>query len=218
MRQSGAGQRWDLADEGVLRRHDVVRFPSETVPLVQTFEPPGGRPVSVNLSFLSSRPKLAKVLATTFRMTYQPRPRRKTVLAVAWVLKIFCLFLNNRAKTMPDVLQARDLSADLMKEFAVWLVARRRLQRKTAATVYGTCACFLRRAKRVFAEDFDSFFRTPRHLFDGADGDRAESRALSGADFQKILAAAERDVWQIRQTYKSETCLPARSNSSLSWC
>jgi hypothetical protein len=202
VRQSGAGQRWDLADEGSLRRHDIVQFPSETVPLVQTFEPPGGRPVSVNLSFLSSRPKLAKVLSTTFGMTYQPRPRRKTVLAVAWVLKIFCLFLNNRAKTMPDVLQARDLSADLMKEFAVWLVARRRLQRKTAATVYGTCACFLRRAKRVFAEDFDPFFRTPRHLFDGADGDRAESRALSGADFQKILAAAERDVWQIRQTHK----------------
>ena len=182
MRQSGAGQRWDWADEGLLRRHDVVPFPSETVSLVQTFEPPGGRPVSVNLSFLSSRPKLANVLSTTFRMTYQPRPRRKTVLAVAWVLKIFCLFLNDRAKTMPDVLQARDLSADLMKRsLPVWLVARRRLQRKTAATVYGTCACFLRRAKRVFAEEADPFFRTPRHLFDGADGDRAESKALSGS-------------------------------------
>ena len=170
---------------------------------MQTFEPPGGRPVAVNLSFLSSRPELAKVLANTFWLTYQARPRRKTVLAVAWVLKIFCLFLDYRAKSMPDVLQASDLSADLLKEFAVWLVARRRLQRKTAATVYGTCACFLRRAKRAFAEDFASSFRTPRHLFDGADGDRAESRALSGLDFQKILAAAERDVGQIRQTYKA---------------
>ena len=62
MRQSGAGQRWDLADEGLLRRHDVVPFPSETVSLVQTFEPPGGRPVSVNLSFLSPAPSLRKFL------------------------------------------------------------------------------------------------------------------------------------------------------------
>ena len=101
MRQSGAGQRWDLADEGLLRRHDVGPFPSETVSLVQTFQPPGGRPVSVNLSFLSSRPKLAKVLSTTFRMTYEPRPRRKTVLAVAWVLKIFCLFLTTAQRPCP---------------------------------------------------------------------------------------------------------------------
>lgn len=203
MRQSGAGQRWNFADEGVLRQHAAVQFQTGTAPLVQTFEPPGGRPVSVNLRFLSSRPKLAKVLAGTFWVTYQARPRRKTVMAVAWVLKIFCLFLDRRAKSMPDVLEASDLSADLLKEFAVWLVAQRRLQRKTAATVHGTCACFLRRAKRAFAEDFDSSFRTPRHLFDGADGDRAVSRALSRPDFQKILAAAEWNVRRIRQTYKA---------------
>jgi hypothetical protein len=201
--QGGAGQRWNFADDAVLRKHDVVRFQTRTAPLVQTFEPAGGRSVSINLSFLSSRPKLGRVLVTTFWMTYQARPRRKTVLAVAWVLKIFCLFLDRRAKSMPDILEASDLSADLLKEFAVWLVVERRLQRKTAATVYGTCACFLRRAKRAFAEDFDSSFRTPRHLFDGADGDRAESQALSGSDFQKILVAAERDVQQIRQAYKA---------------
>jgi len=57
-------------------------------------------------------------------------------LAIAWVLKIFCSFLDHRAKTMPDVIEARDLSAELLKEYAVWLVARRRLRRKTAANVY----------------------------------------------------------------------------------
>lgn len=203
MRPSGAGQRWNFADDGVLRQHAVVRFQSGTAPLEQIFEATGGRPVSVNLSFLSSRPKLAKVLAGTFWVTYQARPRRKTVMAVAWVLKIFCVFLDRRAKSMPDVLEASDLSANLLKEFAVWLVAQRRLQRKTAATVYGTCACFLRRAKRAFTEDFDSSFRTPGHLFDGADGDRAASRALSRPDFQKILAAAQWDVRQIRETSRA---------------
>ena len=43
---------------------------------------------------------------------------------------------------MPDVVEARDLSAELLKEYAVWLVARRRLRRKTAANVYMTGALF----------------------------------------------------------------------------
>ena len=105
---------------------------------------------------------------------------------------------------MPDVIEARDLSAELLKEYAVWLVARRRLRRKTAANVYMTGACFLRRAKRAFAAEFDPLFRTPRHLFDGADGERSESMALSVAEFQRILTAAEQDVKRIRDRYKAE--------------
>ncbi len=202
MRQSGAGQRWSLVKDGVLQRHDLAELQSEDAPLVQAFQPPGARTVSVNLTFLSSRPKLARVVANTFWMTYQPRPRRKTIMSVAWVLKIFCTFLDQRAKSMPDVLEARDLSADLLKEYAVWLVARRQLRLKTAATVYGMCTCFLRRAKRVFVAEFDPTFRTPRHLFDGADAERAESRALTLAEFQKILTAAEQDVKQIKSAYK----------------
>jgi hypothetical protein len=103
---------------------------------------------------------------------------------------------------MPDVLEARDLSADLLKEYAVWLVARRRLWRKTAANICMTTSCFLRRAKRAFGAEFDPIFRTPRHLFDGADGDRSESLALPVAEFQKILAAAAHDAKQIRESYQ----------------
>jgi hypothetical protein len=204
VRQRGAGQRWDHVDDDVLRKHTLVQNGTPDAPLVQRFEPPGGRPVSVNLTFLSSRPKLGRILANTFWITYQPGPRRKTVLAIAWVLKIFCSFLDHRAKTMPDVIEARDLSAELLKEYAVWLVARRRLRRKTAANVYMTGPCFLRRANRAFAAAFDPLFRTPRHLFDGADGERSESMALSVAEFQKILTAAEQDVRRIRDTYKTE--------------
>ena len=201
MRHRGAGQRWDLTNDAVLQQHTLVPSRTENAPLVQTFAPPGGRPFSVKLTFLASRPKLATVLATTFWLTYQPGPRRKTVLAVAWVLKLFCLFLTDRAQRLPAVVQASDLQADLLREFAVWLVARRRLRRKTAATVYGTCACFLRRARRAFPAEFDPHFRTPRHLFDGADGERAEPKALSRAAFQQILAAAQAEVRCIRQSY-----------------
>ena len=190
MQHGGAGQRWGQVEDDVLRKHDLTLIQSGDAPLVQAFQPPGARPVSVNLTFLSSRPKLGRILANTFWLTYQPGPRRKTVLAIAWVLKNFFAFLDHRAKSMPDVLGASDLTADILKEYAVWLVARRRLRRKTAATVYGTCACFLRRAKRAFAVEFHPLFRAPGHLFDGADGDRSESRALSVEQFRKILTAA----------------------------
>jgi len=202
VRHSGAGQRWNELEGDVLRKHDLAQSKTVDAPLMQTFQPPGAGPVSVNLTFLSSRPKLGRILANTFWLTYQPGPRRKTVLAIAWVLKNFFVFLDHRAKSTPDVLVASDLNADILKEYAVWLVARRRLRRKTAATVYGTCACFLRRAKRAFAAEFHPLFRAPGHLFDGADGDRAESRALSVEQFRKILTAAEEDVRQIRQNYK----------------
>ena len=202
MRHSGAGQRWNELEGDVLRKHDLAQSKTVDAPLMQTFQPPGAGPVSINLTFLSSRPKLGRILANTFWLTYQPGPRRKTVLAIAWVLKNFFVFLDHRAKSMPDVLVASDLNADVLKEYAVWLVARRRLRRKTAATVYGTCACFLRRAKRAFATEFHPLFRAPGHLFDGADGDRAESRALSVDQFRKILTAAEEDVRRIRQSYR----------------
>ena len=202
MRHSGAGQRWNELEGDVLRKHDLAQSKTVDAPLMQTFQPPGAGPVSVNLTFLSSRPKLGRILANTFWLTYQPGPRRKTVLAIAWVLKNFFVFLDRRAKSMPDVLVASDLNADILKVYAVWLVARRRLRRKTAATVYGTCACFLRRAKRAFATEFHPLFRAPGHLFDGADGDRAESRALSVDQFRKILTAAEEDVRRIRQSYR----------------
>lgn len=202
MQQSGAGQRWDSVDEQMLRKHSLTQNGIPDAPLVQRFEPPGGRTVVVNLVFLGSRPKLGRVLANTFWTTYHSGPRRATVLAIAWVLKIFCSFLDQRAKSMPDVLEARDLSADLLREYAVWLVARRKLQRKTAANICMTTACFLRRAKRAFGGEFNPFFRTPRHLFDGVDGIRSESMALSAAEFQKILVAAGQDVRQVRESYQ----------------
>ena len=80
MRHGGAGQRWGQVEDDVLRKHDLTQIQSGDAPLVQTFQPPGARPVSVNLTFLSSRPKLGRILANTFWLTYQTGPRRKTVL------------------------------------------------------------------------------------------------------------------------------------------
>ena len=119
MRNSGAGQRWSQVEGNVLRKHDLAQIKSGDAPLVQTFQPPGARPVSVNLTFLSSRPNLGRILANTFWLTYQTGPRRKTVLAVAWALKIFYAFLDHRAESMPEVLGASDLNADILKEYAV---------------------------------------------------------------------------------------------------
>jgi hypothetical protein len=169
---------------------------------VQRFELPTGRPFSVNLTFLSSRPGLARVLANSFWMINQSGPRSATISATAENLKLFHRFLDYRAQSQADVRTAKDLNADVLKEFAVWLVAKHHFKRKTAANSFTVCCCFLRRAQRLYPMEFNPEFFTPRNLFAGADNDRAESRALSLADFRKILAAAESDIRRVREAYK----------------
>ena len=201
MRQKGTG-RWDLVDEATLRRHDLVQVQAQDAPLVQRFEEPGRRPFTMNLTCLSPRPELARVLGNSFWIIHQPGPRSTTVSRTAQSLKLLSRFLNFRSQSQAEVQTARDLSADLLKEFAVWLVAEHHLKRKTAASDFTTCCCFLRKAQRLYPKEFDPLFSTPKNLFAGADNDRAESRVLSLADFQKILAAAEGDVRRIRETYE----------------
>ncbi len=135
-------------------------------------------------------------------MVYQPEARSATTSRTANVLKLLDRFLNYRSQNQPDTRTAKDLSADLLKEFAVWLVSEGRLKRKLAANAFTTCCCFLRKAQRLYPREFDTVFATPRNLFAGADNDLAESRALSVRDFKKILMAAENDVRRIRETYK----------------
>jgi hypothetical protein len=201
VRKQGTG-RWQLVEEATLRRHDLVQLQVQNAPLVQRFEAPGSHPFAVNLTFLSSRPELARVLANSFWMIYQPRPRRTTVNRTAETLKLLDRFLDFRSQSQSDVRTTQDLSPDLLKEFAVWLVAEHHLKRKTAANTFTICCCFLRKAQRLHPNDFDPLFSTPKNLFAGADNDRAESRALSLTDFRKILAAAESDVRRIREGYQ----------------
>ena len=131
--------RWDLVEDATLRRHDFVQLRTESAPLVQKLEQRGGRPFTVNLTFLSSRPELARVLANSFWMVYQPEARSATTSRTANVLKLLDRFLNYRAQNQPDTRTAKDISADLLKEFAVWLVSEGRLKRKLAANAFTTC-------------------------------------------------------------------------------
>lgn len=202
MKKRGAGQRWGVVDQAVLQKHDLGHLHAGHAPLVKTFAPAGSRPFSVDLTFLSTRPELARVLANSFWMTYQPGPRKATADRTAHALKLFHRFLNYRSQSRADVRTAKDLSTDLLKELAVWLVAKHRLKRKSAAGLFAACCCFLRRARRLYPKEFDAFFATPKNLFAGADNDRAESRALSLADFQKILLAADSEIRRIRDTHK----------------
>jgi len=189
--------------EATLRRHDLAQLQAENALLVQTFEPPGSRPFSVDLTFLSSRPVLAKVLANSFWMIYQPGPRWATAHRTMETLRLFHRFLNYRSQSQSDVQTAKDLTADLLKEFAVWLIAPHGLKRKSAAGLFAACCCFLRRSRRLYPKEFNPLFSTPKNLFAGANHDRTESRTLSRSDFQKLLAAAETDIRRIEETYKS---------------
>ncbi len=149
MRNSGAGQRWGSMEDASLQRHDLVHLRAEKAPLVQTFEYPDVPRFSINLTFLSSRPELPRVLANSFWIVYQSGRRRATATRTADAMKLFARFLNYRSQGQSDVQTARDLSTDLLKEFAVWLVAKHQLKRISAASFFAVCCCFLRRARRL---------------------------------------------------------------------
>ena len=159
-------------------------------------------PFTISLTFLASRPELARVLANTFWIIHQDGCRKATVITTAHCLRIFNRFLNDRAKSQPDVRSAKQLSADLLKELAVWLLVKRRFKRKTAAGISRCAVGFLRKAKRLYPEEFDPSFSTPSNMFPGVDSERPESKALSPGAFQKILAVAEQQVGDIQQAYK----------------
>jgi integrase len=202
MRNSGAGQRWGHIDKEKIQEHDLERIRTEAASLEQTFQRPGERPFSIRLTFLSTRPRLARVLANTFWIVHQEGQRRATLTACAHTLRLLCRFLDYRKKSQADVRSARQLHQDVLKEMAVWLLVKRRLKRRTAAHAVSMCCWFLRQAKRLYPKEFDPGFSTPTNVFPGIGNERSTSRALSPGTFQKILMAATNEIEVIRQAYK----------------
>ena len=196
------GQRWNLIDQSVLEGHDLSELHAGTSPLIRTLQSSDGRCYSVDLVFLATRPRLAQILANSLWITYQVAARKGTVHRTVSTLKLFTRFLDHRCRTQLDVLTAKQLSTNLLKEFAVWLVAIHHLKRKSAAGLFAAFCCFLRRARRLYPEAFDQSFATPRNLFAGADNDRTESRALGRSESQKILIAAQKDSRDIMDAYQ----------------
>jgi integrase len=202
MQKRGAGRRWELIDEAQIQKHDLTRIRAEAVPLEQTFQRPGEKPFTIRLTFLSSRPRLARVLANAFWIVHQEGQPRATLLTQAYQLRLFSRFLDYRRKTQADVLSARQLHQDILKEMAVWLLVQRRLKRQSAARSLSSCCWFLRQAKRLYPAEFDAGFSTPNNVFPGVGNERPTSKSLSPATFQKILAAATKQIIAIRQAYE----------------
>ena len=125
MHKVGTGQRWAQIEDETLQKHNLSRLRTENAPLEQTFVRPDGRAYRINLTFLAPRANLARVLASAFWITHQDGCRQATVITMAHCLRIFNRFLNDRAKSQPDLESAQRLSADLLKELAVWLVVKR---------------------------------------------------------------------------------------------
>src|SRR6266481_565636 len=119
MRKSGAGRRWELIDEEQIQRHDLTHIRTEAVPLEQIFQRSGEKPFTIRLTFLSSRPRLARVLANTFWIVHQDGQPKATLITRAHNLRLFSRFLDYRKKSQPDVRSARQLRQDVLKEMAV---------------------------------------------------------------------------------------------------
>jgi integrase len=202
MRKSGVGQRWELIAEEQIQKHDLTRIRTEAVPLEQTFQRSGEKPFTIRLTFLSSRPRLARVLANTFWIVHQEGQRQATLTSCAYALRLLNRFLDYRRKTQTDVRSARQLHQNVLKEMAIWLLVKRRLKRQSAAHSLSMCCWLLRQAKRLYPTEFDPGFSTPSNVFPGVGNEQPTSKALSPATFKKILAAATKQIIAIRQAYK----------------
>ena len=117
----------------------LTKLRTGTAPLEQTFVRSGEKPFTVKLTFLSSRPALARVLANAFWVVHQDHFRKLSVIARAHCLRLFSRFLDDRMKGQPDITSASQLSANVLKEMAVWLIVERRFKRKTAARTLNMC-------------------------------------------------------------------------------
>lgn len=202
MRKSGVGQRWELIAEEQIQKHDLTRIRTEAVPLEQTFQRSGEKPFTIRLTFLSSRPRLARVLANTFWIVHQEGQRQATLTSCAYALRLLNRFLDYRRKTQTDVRSARQLHQNVLKEMAIWLLVKRRLKRQSAAHSLSMCCWLLRQAKRLYPTEFDPGFSTPSNVFPGVGNEQPTSKALSPATFKKILAAATKQIIAIRQAYE----------------
>jgi hypothetical protein len=110
---------------------------------------------------------------------------------------------SRHAEAIPSISQtAQDISTDLLKEFAFWLMTKRGLKRKSAAGLFSACCYFLRKSRRLYPKEFAQVFSIPRNLFAGSNHARGESRALTQSDFRKLLAAARADIQRIWETYQ----------------
>lgn len=201
MRKSRAGQRWERMDEELIQKHDLARIRTETVPLEQLFQRPGEKPFTIRLTFLSSRPRLARVLANTLWIV-QAGKRPATLTSYAHVLRLLNQFLDYRKKTQTDVQSARQLNQNVLKEMAIWLLVKRRVKRPTAARSLSMCCWLLRQAKRHHPTEFDPGFSTPHNAFPGVGKERPTSKALSPASFHRILSVTTKQIIAIRQAYK----------------
>ena len=201
MRRDGAGQRWESIEPDSIRKYDPDQLRTGTAPLEQTFVRSGEKPFNVRLTFLSSRPALARVLANAFWLVHRDHLRKLSVITCAHCLRLFSRFLDYRMKGQPDITSASQLSADVLKEMAVWLIVERRFRRKTAAHTLSMCCWFLRQAKRLYPEEFDPAFSTPSNLFPGVGNERPPSKALPPEIFHQILAAASKELDEIRRAY-----------------
>ena len=140
MHKGGTGQRWAQIEDETLQKHNLSRLRTENAPLEQTFVRPDGRAYRINLTFLAPRANLARVLASAFWITHQDGCRQATVITMAHCLRIFNRFLNDRAKSQPDLESAQRLSADLLKELAVWLARQTEIQKEDGGRAYSRCA------------------------------------------------------------------------------
>lgn len=193
--------RWSEIPIAILKDTSVVEFKPSEAPLDLKFTQDGDRPQRIHLSFLSDRPHIAKIFATTFWIDGQ-KHARMTRSNIAGNLKLFVDFLNWKREAGVEINDTFLFTYSLFQEFAKWLIEIRKLKESTAANKFSSTCSFVRAARLLEPEAFPKDFSLPENCFPGVVARRANSNVLQFADFQRIVSVAEEKVNDLRSTYK----------------
>ena len=166
------------------------------------FQRPFGRPQTIDLTFLKSRPHMAPALADVFWAEFNlssPFTRRSRKSA----LKTFYTFLDDKIEQGEfQVSHLHQVDFNLLREFAAWLVQNRHLTQLSAENVYQAIANLLLTVKRLHPSQLPLDFEIPSRQFvvphsSGASG------ALEPETFARLLSTAEQLAKTIQANYRS---------------
>lgn len=185
---------------GITEDAQSIDFDSSNIPLSKTFERPYGSPQKIDLEFLNARPQIAPILADTFWVEVAPMSeltRRSRVCC----LKTFAAFLDwNAAERHTNVTVLREITFELLGEFAKWLTEERKQNEKSAQGTFNSVAQHLVGARRLHPHEFPLDFEIPSHRFCNAKMDRALG-SLAPDVFAEIIRAAEANANAIQEDY-----------------
>jgi integrase len=121
--------------------------------------------------------------------------------AVATSLKLFFNFLSHKSQAGFHIESLKDLTFELVGEFAQWL-ERLELSYKAAANYYRNFTWFLKAARRLYPIEFNNEFEIPKNCFPNVRSLGHRTHSLTTDAFEELLRTADIEATKIEKAYK----------------